>query len=160
MKKFIAAMIACIMLITACACAMENPWKETNGPALGYLMNVPEDAENVSYRVDESAEMVEMTFTIDDQEYTFRMKADPTTDGIVDISGMNYDWTYEEECEVCNRPALLLQAPDGENTVEVVIWMDVVPGFAYSLSTIQSDVNGLDLTAIAEQIFVEMQGDA
>ena len=55
--------------------------------------------------------------------------------------------------------AVIMQAADGDNTVEVVNWLDMVPGIVYSLSTVQPDVNGLDLTAIAEQIYIPMQGE-
>lgn len=48
----------------------------------------------------------------------------------------------------------------GENeSVDVCIWYDVVPGYVYSLSTRGADLDGFDITAIAEQVYKPMQGN-
>ena len=40
------------------------------------------------------------------------------------------------------------------------MWYDIVPGVMYSLSVYSTDLDGLDLTAVAEQVYVPVQGDA
>jgi hypothetical protein len=47
-----------------------------------------------------------------------------------------------------------------EDDVMAVLWFDAAPGLMYSLSAVGADLNGLDPLAVAEQIFVPMQGDA
>ena len=170
MKKIIAMLIAAIMAIlcvgASAEAGMANPWTDTTADQakadLGYDFEIPEDADadSVTCRVNAELGMVECTFTMDGAEYCFRMATSAVTDGIEDISGMNYEWELTESDHVGDLDATLMQAQDGENTVEVVIWQDVVPGFAYSLSTVQPDVDGLDLAAIASMMYVPMQGEA
>jgi hypothetical protein len=104
-----------------------------------------------------------MEFTLDGMAYTARTAYSGVADSIEDISGMYYEWEYVEDTTVGSLDgmvAVIMQAADGDNTVEVVNWLDIAPGIVYSLSTVQPDVNGLDLTGIAEQIYIPMQGEA
>ena len=40
------------------------------------------------------------------------------------------------------------------------MWYDAAPGLMYSLSVGTTDPDGLDLTAVAEQVYVPMQGES
>ena len=85
-------------------------------------------------------------------------------DELTDISGMAYDWTLEEEGTVSGRAAVYYSycAPDGgtENDVQVVNWYDAVTGVTYSLSAISEDLDGMDIQAYAESLYVPLQGEA
>lgn len=166
MKKIIAILAVLVMVLTmtmanAETAGMANPWVETDAEQFcqvtGVELNVPEDAENVHLYVLESENLGEMQFEIDGQEYCARVCH---ANEFTDISGMHYEWTYEDDGKVSYVPSKLYMAKDGENTVEVCLWYDVVPGIMYSLSTVQKDVDGLDLEAIAAGVFKPMQGDA
>ena len=39
------------------------------------------------------------------------------------------------------------------------LWYDAVPGLMYALSVYTTDLDGLDATAIAEQVYIPVQGD-
>lgn len=175
MKKILALVLSLILLCSAAAFAeetvvgMANPWTEVEDMAafcekVGVELAIPEGAEDVVLRVLEDngdgIALGEMDFTLDGMEYTARVSFSNVTDGIEDISGMYYEWETEEETTVAGLKAVIMQASDEENTAEVVNWLDIVPGIVYSLSTVQKDVDGLDLTAIAEEIYIPMQGEA
>lgn len=142
---------------------MPNPWSEVADmdaflEKSGFRFAVPEEAQNIVLRVmNTPADTVlgEMTFDINEMTYTARAAVSETVDSIEDISGLFYEWAFEEDTTVgglYGTKAIIRQTADGSNTVEVVNWLDVNSGIVYSLSTIQPDVDGLDLTAIADQI--------
>lgn len=165
MKRFFASMLCVLMVLASfSAFAIANPWTETTADemvtTLGFGFGIPQDAEDVVYSMNTEIGMGQATFTVNGLEYTVRMASSSITDEIEDISGMNYEWELVEDVEIEGRPGKLMQAQDGDNTVEVCIWLDVVPGFVYSISTVQSDVDGLDLTAFALEVFQPMQGEA
>lgn len=164
MKKIICVVLSCLMLLGAVsAFAMENPWIDIDFADMcetaGFELTIPDDAELTACRYNKAGEMLEVVFTLDGHEYCARMASTPETE-LTDISGMNYEWESVEPAEVCGRTAEIKLAHEGENTIEVINWLDVVPGFVYSVSTVQPDVDGLDMVAIAEMVFVEMQGEA
>ena len=43
--------------------------------------------------------------------------------------------------------------------VELCQWYDAAPGLMYSLSVSTVDPDGLDLTAVAEQVYLPLQGN-
>ena len=58
-------------------------------------------------------------------------------------------------------PGTIGQAQTGtEEYVELCLWYDIVPGLMYSLSVYTTELDGLDLTAVAEMVYVPAQGDA
>ena len=70
-----------------------------------------------------------------------------------DISGMYFSWENVEEVTINGCPGTIGQANTGsEDKVERCLWYDEAKGIMYSLSVIDTDLDGLDLTAIAEQI--------
>ena len=77
------------------------------------------------------------------------------------ISGMYFNWEYEEDVTVHHCYGKISQAQCGsEDWVERVLWYDLVPGIAGSLSVRTIELDGLDLTAVAEQVYLPAQGDA
>lgn len=145
------------------AIGMANPWTDTTAEdalqELGFEMGLPEGAEDAAYRVLADEQLLEMDFTLDGLDFTARMKPSAEVEEIEDISGLYYSWENEEECEIGYAKGLLRQAKGDEGTIENCIWLDVVPGFVYSLSTSAEDLDGFDLTAVAEQVFRPMQGE-
>ena len=69
-----------------------------------------------------------------------------------DISGMYYTWENEEKVRIGDCDGTIAQAQNGSSRVERCLWYDAAKGWQYSLTVIAEDVDGLDLTAVAEQI--------
>ena len=141
---------------------MENPWtdlsKEELSAQSGMSFGLPEEAENVVYRYLQNANLAEMQFTLNGQEYTARMMPAAAFE---DISGMYFTWENEQtDITVSGREAWEARAVNGDEIVDLCLWYDAVPGIMYSLTTCAADLDGFDITAVAEQVFDPMQGDA
>ncbi len=140
---------------------MANPWEETDAEGFvqktGLDLNVPEGAENVVYRVLTGEKLGEIQFTLNGSECAARIKAAAEWE---DLSGMYLTWDSTEDVEVSYCSGKLMSGKNNGETVQLVEWFDVVPGVMYSLSASGKDLNGLDLTAVAEQVFKPMQGNA
>ena len=145
---------------------MENPWVELTEEELlaagGMNFALPEDAENVIYRYLASQELSETQFTLFGDEFCARVQpADLNPGELMNISGMYFDWENVEEVNVSYCPGSIGMAQTGsESWVEICLWYDIVPGLMYSLTVSTADPDGLDLAALAEQIFVPAQGDS
>ncbi|MCR5415772.1 MAG: hypothetical protein K6E79_03120 [Pseudobutyrivibrio sp.] len=139
---------------------LANPWIDTdkNGvkAATGFELNVPVEAQNVMYSYLEDAQMAQVTYLIGEDEFVYR--AQPTAE-LMDISGFNYDWFLEDDCTVHGFEGKELAYSDAEEDAEfiddafyvhVVYWYNTDEGATYSLSTSGKDLNGMDITAIAE----------
>ena len=141
---------------------MANPWVESSAEeimeVLGLELAVPEGAENVTYYMNQDLSMEEMRFNLDGCEYTARVCPATSTE-IEDISGMYYDWDNVEETDVSDLSAQIMFADTEDGQAEVILWLDVVPGLSYSLSTTGTDLNGLDIAVIASMVYQAMQGD-
>ena len=143
-----------------------NPWVDLTQEQLaevsGLSFNLPEGAENASWRWLESERLAEMNFTIDEDEYCARVQPDALEEGQLDnISGMYFDWENEEEVTVGHCPGTLGMAQTGSSDwVELCLWYDAAPGLMYALSVYTTDPDGLDLTAVAEMVYSPVQGDA
>ncbi|MBQ4227866.1 MAG: hypothetical protein II697_06635 [Clostridia bacterium] len=146
--------------------SIANPWVEMSKDeflaAGGMTFALPEDAQNVVYRYLASQELSETQFTLFGDEFCARIQpADLEPGDLMDISGMYFDWENVEEVEVSYCPGIVSTAKTGSDSwAEVCLWYDIVPGLMYSLTVSTADPDGLDLAAIAEQIFVPAQGDA
>ena len=131
-----------------------NPWVELTAEQLtadsGLSFGVPEYAENIVYRYMQSGKLAEMQFTIDFDKYCARIQ--PANEP-ADISGMYYTWENEEPVTIGGCPGTLGQAqPDSADKVELCQWYNADKGLQYALSVHTPDFDGLDLTAVAEQI--------
>lgn len=140
-----------------------NPWTESDKDgvleATGFEMTAPEGATNVLYAYMAEDKLAQMDYELDGMTFVYRMQM---TDEFTDISGMYYDWDAEEDGTVSEREAKYYNyvGSDTEDGVQVVNWYDAVPGVMYSLSATGSDLDGMDIQAYAENIFVPLQGEA
>ena len=162
MKKWISLLIA-MALVWCCGAALAetgiaNPWTETTGErlmeALGLQLGVPEDATNVTWRMLEAEQMGELQCNWNDVALTARVAP---SDDFQDISGMYYEWQHQEACAVGRCDGVVSIAEDGENTVETCLWYDALTGLMYSVSAVDTDLDGFDIVALAEQVYVPMQ---
>ena len=140
---------------------LANPWREINpedmSKEIGFTLVVPEGATDVVCSIMDSEGLGQLSFKLDNQEYTARIKS---VSSFEDISGMYYDWTNEEDIKInwCEGKEYRYI---GENEqAALCMWCDIVPGVMYSVSATGSDLNGLDLTVIANMVYTPMQDDA
>ena len=145
---------------------LANPWTEMTKEELeqvsGVPFGVPEGAEALVYRWLASEGLAEMQFTLDGDEFIARVQPAQLQEGeLMNISGMYFDWEHEEEITVNGCCGTIGLAQTGsEDWVELCQWYDLAPGLMYSLSVYTSgDPDGLDLTAVAEQVYIPTQGD-
>ena len=165
MKKLIVLIMAFALVCSAALAeaGMANPWAETTADGLmeklGLQFGVPEGATDVRYRMMEAEKLAEMTFTWDDMEYTARIKPAAAFE---DISGLYYSWeNVEEDDSVGGCPTWEARAEDGDRIVDLCLWYDAAPGLMYSLNTSGPDhLDGFDILAAAQQVYVPVQGDA
>ena len=140
---------------------MANPWVETDAEGLmqtlGLEFNVPEDAEDVVFRMNESEKIAEMQFVLNKMPFTARIK--PAGLEMEDISGLHYKWEFEQESGDHWTKEKLMKAHDGEDTVEAFLWFDIVPGLTYSISTKSPDLDGFDIIAVAQMVWHQAQGE-
>ena len=149
---------------TETATGLANPWTETDANGLlentGFEMTAPDGATDVCYAYMNDGGMAEMTYTLDDAEWTYRMQY---SDELTDISGLYIDWTSEEDDTIAAFDAIYYSdtAEDNTTTNQMVNWYDPVVGVTYSLSVSStSDISGIDLKACAEDIYQPLQGEA
>ena len=141
-----------------------NPWTESDRQgvleATGYDMEAPDGATDVSYSYMTDEAMAQMSYELDGASWLYRMQA---TDELTNISGMNYGWTNEEEGTVSGMTAEYYSytVEDAEqNDVQLVVWYDPLTAVSYSLCASGEDLNGMDIQAYAESIYVSLQGEA
>ncbi|MBQ3270703.1 MAG: hypothetical protein IJH09_12385 [Clostridia bacterium] len=139
--------------------SIANPWEDMTEEGLravsGLSFGLPEDAENVIYRWMDSEKLAEMQFTWSGDEYCARAQAVELEEGeLMEISGMYFAWDNEEEITVDGCPGTIGQAQTGsEDWVERCLWYDAEAEVMYSLSVVGNDLDGLDLTVIAGQVY-------
>ncbi len=175
MRKNMTAGIICLFLSAAllCACGasepapteepmtgVPNPIHEVDAKGLldatGLALTAPEGATDVSYSYIEltnESPIAQMHFTLDGTEAYLRVQATGELEPI-DISGLYYDWTEENEVTVgsCGGRA----CTNGE--AGYITWLDVVPGLAYNLG--MTEGTSIDrLQELAELVYVPVQGD-
>ena len=138
-----------------------NPWTETTvddmESEIGLKLAVPEGAEVTGCTVNKSQGIGQILFTMDGVDYCARIKS---TDFLEDISGTYYTWDVEDDVMVDRCEGKFYQYVGDGETVQVCIWCDIVPGVSYSLMAVAPDLDGFDITAVAAQVFVPMQGEA
>ena len=156
--KRLTALLMILVLLCPCACAVEmaNPWTETTAEEMvekiGLSFHLPEEAENIVYRMLESEALAETQFVLDGVECIARIKAAVEFE---DISGLYYEWEHVEDCEILWCPGQVMEtAADGQK-LSLCLWYDVVPGLMYSVSA----VGETDIAALANALFMPAQGD-
>ncbi len=146
---------------------MPNPWTESDEQgvleATGFDIKAPEGATDVYYSYMKEDKLAQLSYTLDDISWVYRMEP---ADKLTDISGMYYDWTAEEteDDTVSGREAVYYGrvAKEGSDTedVQLVNWYDAVTGVTYSLSAMGKDLDGMDIKAYAENLYVPLQGES
>ena len=141
-----------------------NPWEDVTIESLAettrFIFGLPEGAENAACRLLRSENLAELDFTWANGDYCARIQAISLAEGeMTDISGMYYEWEHEEEISFRGHPGTIAIARDGDLWAERCMWYDFDAGLMYSLSVTAADVDGLDLAALAEQVFPPVQGD-
>ena len=142
-----------------------NPWQDLTAEELleasGLSFGVPEGAENVIYRWLPEQKLAEMQFSLFGDDFCARLQPAALQEGeLLDISGMYFNWEYEEEVMVHHCKGTIAQAQCGtEDWVERVLWYDMAPGIAGSLSVQTAELDGLDLVAVTETVYLPPQGD-
>ncbi len=140
---------------------MPNPWVETDPEglmqSLGLKFEVPEEAEDVIFRMNESEQIAEMQFVLNKLPFIARIK--PSGLEMEDISGLNYKWDFEKESNEHWFQEKKMKAKDGNKTVEAFLWFDIVPGLTYSISTEGTDLDGFDIIAVAQMVWHQAQGN-
>lgn len=141
-----------------------NPWTESDRQgvleATGYDMEAPDGATDVSYSYMADEAMAQMGYELDGASWLYRMQA---TDGLTNISGLNNGWTNEKEGTVSGMAAEYYSYTVEEaeqNDVQLVVWYDPLTAVSYSLCASGEDLNGMDIQAYAESIYVSLQGEA
>ena len=161
MKKLFLMMLALLVLLGGTAPAetgVANPWSQTTAQglmdALGLQLGLPDGATNVSWQMMEEAQMGQVQFTWQGMDYTARIAP---TEAFEDISGLYYTWEAEDEYEVGRCKGVVRRAHDGDNTVDVCLWYDDLTGLMYSVSAAAADLDGFDITAVAQKLYIPMQ---
>ena len=139
-----------------------NPWVESDKDgvyqATGFSLDTYEGATDIVYSYTTDGKLAQVTYTIDNNEWTYRVEA---TDSLEDISGMYYEWDVDEKETLGGHDAQFLAYSDAtEDTefiddvfaVHVVNWYDETEGATHSLSVAGNDVNGLDIEVVAENM--------
>ena len=142
-----------------------NPWTTSDeqgvAEATGFDMIAPEGATDVAYSYMSDGALAQMTYTLDDANWTYRIQM---ADELTDISGMQYKWMTGTDGTVSGRTAVYYSyvAASNESTdvVQLVNWYDAVPGVTYSLSATGKELSDAEMQTYAEALFVPLQGEA
>ena len=159
MKKYIAILMIVFLLPFAVAeVGVANPWTDTTREgmmeAIGLTLGVPEGATNVTWRMMKDPQMGELQFTWYGEDYTARVAP---AEVFEDISGLYYEWDQEAACAVGRCEGVTRRAHAEGETVDVCLWYDALTGLMYSVSAAAPDLDGFDILAAAEQVYVPMQ---
>lgn len=141
-----------------------NPWvdssKEGVIEATGLNIYTPLEATNAQYSYMTTSNMAQVTFEMNGHDgWTFRKQK---TDMLIDISGLYYEWAYQDSVQVAGKEAMeyaYVEGADDSDTidnlfgVQLINWYDDATGVTYSLSVAGTDLNGMDLQVIAEHLF-------
>ena len=145
--------------------APANPWVDLTADQLtavsGLSFGVPEGAQDVIYRYLPGENLAEMQFILDQDEYCARIQPAALQEGeMMNIADIYFAWENEENVTISRCSGTIGQAQTGsEEWVELCQWYDAVPGIMYSLAVHTTDPDGLDLTAVAGQVYVPVQGN-
>lgn len=141
-----------------------NPWIDTTKEgvieATGLNIYTPQEATNAQYSYMTTSNMAQVTFEMYGNDgWTFRKQK---ADMLMDISGLYYEWVNQESTQVAGKEAMLYAYVEGADDsgmidnlygVQLINWYDDTTGITYSLSVAGTDLNGMDLEVIAQNLF-------
>lgn len=147
---------------------MANPWRDSTeaeaNELIPRLFAVPDGAEVLSWMVlddpteanGESEPMVDLQFSLYDM--IFDARAQITGDDYLDLSGLYYEWTVEDDVTLANwgggnMKGKMYRNINETGMIDLITWYDVEIGISYSLSVAAEDLAGFDIQAVAEQMY-------
>ena len=147
---------------------MINPWRDATeeeaNELIPRLFKAPDGAKEISWMILDDAKeangeegpLVDLQFTLDGN--IFDARAQVTGDDYLDLSGLYYDWTVEDDVTLANWGFGNMQGKTFRNIndsgmVDLITWYDVEIGISYSLSVVAEDLDGFDIQAVAEQMY-------
>ncbi len=147
---------------------MANPWKdcteEEAKAACPRLFKAPEGAKVLDWMImDEGSNLeagkgplVQLEFELDGRIYCARAQYGAAEDA--DISGLYYDWDAEDDATLANWGEGHMQGKcyrdiNESGMLDLITWYDIEIGIAYALSMGDTDLDGFDIQAIAEQMY-------
>ena len=143
---------------------MANPWRDSTEEearaAIPRMFKAPEGAKDLRWTMmDDASEyspMVDLQFVLDGM--TFDARAMVTGDDYEDISGLNYEWAAESDVTLANWAGGEMQGKTFRNInesgmIDLITWYDVEIGISYCLSVADTDLEGFDIQAVAEQMY-------
>lgn len=135
-----------------------NPWVDSNRESilatLGLDMVVPDGATDIDYQMSEEVGLGQVTFSYGDTslDFTYRMKK---SDEFEDISGLYYEWDVEDDIYVEWCEGKCWRVVTDDETIDACLWFDEELGIMCCLSTSAPDLDGFDITAIAQLIYAK-----
>lgn len=160
MKKTLCILLALALCLFGAALAetIANPWVEATpediAEAIGAAFGIPEGAEDIAYSLMPEEGLAEMCFTLDGMAYVARIQP---AEEFTDISGLYYEWEAEAPFPIAGFEGLEQRAIDGDETIDSALWFDADTCLMYALSTSGADLDGFDLTPIAEAIYAQAE---
>ena len=140
--------------------SLPNPVRETTAQqimdTLGLSFTIPDRASNVRYFTIDAADggtLAQAVFTLDGMEIIARIQPAAS---FTDISGVYTEWTTSEDIAVNYSSGEAYLNDNGEG---VCLWYDAAPGLMYSIY-LNANAEIKTLTALANELFVPVQGDA
>ena len=117
----------------------------------GVNFNIPENVSSPTYYII-GGDLAEINFYYaDNTECTARIKKAEKRE---DISGMYYEWKNIEKIDVSECDGKLMMTKSDGKAIQVALWYDKYSGFTYSLSAMAKDLDGFDITAVAESFYI------
>ena len=140
---------------------MANPWtsiqKDVIEQTLDTIINIPEEAEDVSCTTLTTEKLYQVNFDYLDISFVYRLKK---TKELEDISGTYFEWGEPNDDLVNGNPARVYYCEENENVHELALWYD--EGISHSLfATADHELDGFDLIAVAINLVTakEIAGD-
>ena len=147
---------------------MANPWRDSTeeeaNELIPRLFTAPDGAKVLSWMILDDAKeangedgpLVDLQFELDGN--IFDARAQVTGDDYLDLSGLYYEWTAEDEVTLANWGGGNMKGNTYRNIndtgyVDLITWYDVEIGISYSLSVAAEDLDGFDIQAVAEQMY-------
>lgn len=172
-KKMITALamiLVVAMMLVGCSSGSEqsgtddstlaNPWTESDeqgvADATGFDVTAPEGATDVAYSYMSEGSMAQLTYALDDASWVYRMQ---TAEAMADISGMEYEWAEQTDCDVLGCAATYYSNGEGDEIVRVIDWFDALTGVNYSLSATGKELSCEEMQTYAKTVYVALQGE-
>ena len=154
--------IALVMLVACAASLAEagtpDAWAQTTAQglmdALGLQLGLPAGASNVNWQMLEAEQLGEVQFTWQSVDYCARVAP---TDDFEDISGLHCEWQARESCAVGRCEGICLRAEGETGPTELCLWFDERTGLTYALSAVADDLDGFDILAAANILYIPLQ---